>query len=409
MINVAAAVPRSDPSWLLVAGGFHNQGGMDKLNAALARYLIRTGNDVHLVGFRIDDAFRAAADVHRVRKTGSSFFLGRAALDRKGCAIAAAVKARHLDTRVVTNGIGCGWPDVNWVHFVNHAWPPRAVGAPRWLRIKTAIERVTTLRLERRILPRAQLIIANSELTRRDLGKYLDLPEDRIATIYPGLDPGWTPAAPEQREAARAKLGLSGNLPTVAFVGGLGYDLRKGFDTLWTAWRELCRRDDWKAMLIVAGAGRALPRWQGAVARLNLNHRVKFLGFTADVLGLLAASDLLVSPVRYEPYGLNVHEAVACGVPAIVSAGAGIAERYPSSLRNTLLQNPEDPRELATRLLDWSRRPDQFRERFQQFGKVLRTHSADTMASQLVEVVRTHLHEKMLGNADFSHIIPAGH
>jgi len=40
---------------------------------------------------------------------------------------------------------------------------------------------------------------------------------------------------------------------------------------------------------------------------------------------------VLVSPVRYEAYGLNVQEALCCGVPAIVSACAGVAERYPAT------------------------------------------------------------------------------
>ena len=38
----------------------------------------------------------------------------------------------------------------------------------------------------------------------------------------------------------------------------------------------------------------------------------------------------MVHPARYEAYGLGVHEAICRGLPAIVSAGAGIAELYPA-------------------------------------------------------------------------------
>src|SRR5690242_11715312 len=40
--------------WLLVAEGFHSRGGMDKANAALAKYLVSLGVPVHLVAFSID-------------------------------------------------------------------------------------------------------------------------------------------------------------------------------------------------------------------------------------------------------------------------------------------------------------------------------------------------------------------
>ena len=41
---------------------------------------------------------------------------------------------------------------------------------------------------------------------------------------------------------------------------------------------------------------------------------------------VLAACDALVSPTRYEAYGLAVHEALARGLPALVSRSAGIAD-----------------------------------------------------------------------------------
>ncbi len=66
------------------------------------------------------------------------------------------------------------------------------------------------------------------------------------------------------------------------------------------------------------------------------------VGFTNRVSDILAAADVLVSPVRYESYGLNVQEAICCGVPAIVSRAAGVAERYPTELSDLLLPDPND-------------------------------------------------------------------
>ena len=66
---------------------------------------------------------------------------------------------------------------------------------------------------------------------------------------------------------------------------------------------------------------------------LNLiNRAAKFL-WSADVPNLLRAADCLVAPTRYEAYGLGVHEALCCGLPGIVSADAGVAERYSPELQ----------------------------------------------------------------------------
>ena len=117
----------------------------------------------------------------------------------------------------------------------------------------------------------------------------------------------------------------------VAFVGALG-DRRKGFDRLFDAWQQLCRDPAWDADLVVAGHGGELTQWRRLAASSGLDGRIRFLGFRDDVSTVLAAADVLVHPARYEAYGLGVHEAICRGLPAIVSAAAGVAELYPAGL-----------------------------------------------------------------------------
>jgi glycosyltransferase involved in cell wall biosynthesis len=76
-----------------------------------------------------------------------------------------------------------------------------------------------------------------------------------------------------------------------------------------------------------------------------------FLGFRQDVHALLEAADVLVHPARYEAYGLSVHEAICSGVPAIVTADAGVAERYPTALRGLLIS--EVSSDAVRAALDW--------------------------------------------------------
>ena len=115
------------------------------------------------------------------------------------------------------------------------------------------------------------------------------------------------------------------------FIGALG-DRRKGFDTLHKAWEMLTRRSATDPLLVVIGQGALLPEWQQRTRAAGLERSITYLGFRNDVPRLVRAADMLVAPTRYEAYGLGVHEALCCGLPAVVSADAGVAERYPAEL-----------------------------------------------------------------------------
>jgi glycosyltransferase involved in cell wall biosynthesis len=265
----------------------------------------------------------------------------------------------------------------------------RPVEAPLWFRLKQSIDSRSHARKELRVLNAARVMIANSERTRADLIRDVGVAPERVRTVYLGCGPEWQTITSDRRAAARAWLGVPLERPLAAFVGGFGHDSRKGFDTLWTAWKSLCARPEWDADLIVAGGGRALPHWRDTIERSGLGSRVRMLGFCDRVPDVLAAADVLVSPVRYESYGLNVQEAICCGVPAIVSRSAGVAERYPVELDELLLLDAENADDLAERMLHWRSRIDEFKRRIAPFGATLRGWTWRDMAAQMVAVAES--------------------
>jgi glycosyltransferase involved in cell wall biosynthesis len=114
---------------------------------------------------------------------------------------------------------------------------------------------------------------------------------------------------------------------------------------------------------------------------------IHFLGFREDVAAILKGCDVVVAPTRYEPYGLGVHEALCCGVPALVSAQAGVAERYPEALKELLVLNPDDAGELAERLGRWSANREDYRSRVRPLGDQLRAGSWAAMGQRMVELM----------------------
>lgn len=361
---------------------------MDKANAALAEYLIERQTPLYLVAHRVDSDFSShpGVKVHIVPRPVGSFLLGEWHLQQSGRKVAQRVTAKWPESKVLVNGSNCNWPDINWVHYVHHAWSSYDQKAPIWFRVKNRVTNSLAKRRERFAIGTARLVLSNSERTRRDLINHLDIDPSCIHTVYLGTDSAWGPATSLDRVAGRTWLGIPDERPLVVFVGALGHDRRKGFDILWSAWKALCAHQDWDAELVVAGGGREVVRWQTQVAQAGLGGRIRLLGFTDRIADLLAAADLLVSPVRYEAYGLNVQEAICRGVPALVSSGAGVAERYTSNLTEMILPDPEDVADLVARLLRWRSNIDYWKGQFLPLAEALRSYTWAGMAHQIVSL-----------------------
>jgi glycosyltransferase involved in cell wall biosynthesis len=230
------------------------------------------------------------------------------------------------DAHVVANGGNCPWPDVNWVHYVHAAYEPSHRGGVA-RQAKQQLAHRLFLRDERRALRSARIVIANSHRTARDLVDRVGVAPDRIRVIYYGIDADrFRPAARPDRDETRTALGWPSDRPVALFVGALG-DERKGFDTLFAAWQRLSRFSRFDPLLVAIGHGAMLDVWRRRSAAEGLENSIRFLGFRDDVPRLVRAADLLVAPTRYEAYGLGVHEALCCGLPALVSGNAGVAER----------------------------------------------------------------------------------
>jgi len=113
------------------------------------------------------------------------------------------------------------------------------------------------------------------------------------------------------------------NLPEnyILFVGTL--QPRKNIQTLLEAWHEI-KNDFPELWLVIAGdTGTVFAATQS----LNLE-RVRLLGYASedDLAGIYAKATLFVLPSFDEGFGLPALEAMACGVPVIVSNGGALPE-----------------------------------------------------------------------------------
>ena len=372
--------------WLLVAGDLTPLGGMDAANHALARHLAVRGDELHVVAHRVwpDLQTLPSLTVHAVWRPFGRHLLGSPLLARAGFRVWQSLRSRG--GRAVANGGNCALADANWVHYLHAAFAPCVAGSSA-RRARHAFAHRRDVIAERRALRAARVVICNSERTRREVVDRHDVADNRTSVVYYGSDPErLAPATPAARLAVRKAQGWTTERPLVGFVGALG-DRRKGFDSLFEAWLSLCHGGGWDADLVVIGSGAELTDWRSRAAASGYGHRFHFLGFRRDVPDVLAALDGFVHPARYEAYGLSVHEAICCGVPAIVSATAGVAERYPASLEDLLLVDPEDSRELASRLRYWRSHVERLRDQILPVSAALRAWTWDAMAARIVSLV----------------------
>jgi glycosyltransferase involved in cell wall biosynthesis len=367
--------------WLIVAGDLTPLGGMDAANHALARYLAAR-DEVHLVTHRAwpDLADLPNVTVHRVWRPLDRHLLGSPLLSRMGRRVWR--RLRGPDAEAVVNGGNCRIAGVNWVHYLHAASPPSAHGSVA-RRARAAVTHRRNVAAERGTLRAARVIICNSRRTREDVIRHIGVDAARIRVVYYGGDPiRFSLVSAEERVAAKAALSHPSNRPLVGFVGALG-DRRKAFDTVFSAWIELCRSRDWDADLIVVGHGLELPAWRRRADEAGLAQRIRFAGFRTDVPQILASLDALVHPARYEAYGLAVREALCRGVPAFVTASAGVAEHYPAELGDLLINDPNDVGELSAKLLAWRRDMDRVRGAIVPLSAALRGHTWDAMAAEI--------------------------
>src|SRR3954469_19935121 len=178
-------------------------------------------------------------------------------------------------------------------------------------------------RAEKRMFehPRLRAVICNSRMVRDEIRSRFRVAPEKLHVIYSGVDlEHFSLAARERlRGAARAELGCAPRDTLFLFVGS-GF-ARKG---LAAAIEALARADHPGLRLAVAGADRDAARFAARAAPLGA--RVRFLGGREDVRPLYAAADCFVLPSRYDPFPNTALEALAMGLPLIVSSRCGAAE-----------------------------------------------------------------------------------
>ena len=221
-------------------------------------------------------------------------------------------------------------PDITFVpaHTLPIAFPGRAIVTVHDLGFKhfptahPVAQRAYLDATTRYSQARADLVIADSQATARDLEHFYGTPRSKIRVVYPGVDSANLRATAEETESVRAKYKLPGRY--FLYIGTL--QPRKNIGRIVQAfmlWRQSQREND--AMLVLAGG----KGWLYDEAWLEgASQHVHAIGYIseADKAALLAGAIALVFPSLYEGFGFPAVEAMIAGTPVIASNTSSLAE-----------------------------------------------------------------------------------
>jgi glycosyltransferase involved in cell wall biosynthesis len=180
-------------------------------------------------------------------------------------------------------------------------------------------------RIHKLTLRRTARVIAVSQAVAEGLRARGIFDPDKIVCIPNGIDvdrfvKGREAAARREHSTSKKlRVGMTGHLAPI-----------KGQEEFIRAAAIVCGlRDD--VEFIVAGedktrSGEHRRGLEKLIDELDLNARVRLIGWVEDVAALLPTFDLFVSPSRSEPFGLSIVEAMAAGVPVIATMSEGARE-----------------------------------------------------------------------------------
>ena len=174
--------------------------------------------------------------------------------------------------------------------------------------------------------------------------------------------------------------------PSILFVGGLSKV--KGIDTLLNA-VPIIRKKILNLCVYIAGSGPEENKLKELVKELNIEENVNFLGYISEneKYSYYKSADVCVFPSRYEPFGIVLLEAMACGKPVVASNVGGIPFFVEEGKAGLLFEsgNVED---LADKIMTILKN-EELREKMGEAGRErAKEFTWDKVAERTVEVYK---------------------
>lgn len=210
--------------------------------------------------------------------------------------------------------------DICTVHFIPHRiWVKEIRGKKRL----SLFDRATCW-VERKIFEsgNCRIFMPVSNLAKEKMLEEYQVDPDKIHVVHPGVDvEKFKKKDVAVRQEVRKEFGIQDTDMLVLFVG-MNYEL-KGLDNLLKAVsliKKINTNHDIK--VLVAGKGN-IKKYESMADQLGIGSNVIFAGVCSDIARIYQAGDILALLSGFDTFGMVVTEAMAAGLPVIVSDKVG--------------------------------------------------------------------------------------
>ncbi len=203
----------------------------------------------------------------------------------------------------------------------------------------------------RQVVPRMDMLITESEHTKKDVVELLEVDPDRVAVTPLAAHKQFAPVKDKQKLRDVLTRHDLNDRPYIITLGTL--EPRKNHWRLIDAFGKMKKTGKLPQhrLVLIGGKGWLFDEVFAAIANAGLQSEVKWLGYVPfeDLPALLSAADVFVYPSLYEGFGLPPLEAMSCGAAVVASNTTSVPEVVGDA---GVLVDPENVDELAAAMLE---------------------------------------------------------
>ncbi|MFC1824345.1 glycosyltransferase family 4 protein [Thermodesulfobacteriota bacterium] len=211
------------------------------------------------------------------------------------------------------------------------------------------------------------MVLPVSHLVKGELLKLYDIPTSNIEVLHPGvnLERFSKIGSTGVRKEVRKRYGLSESDIVVLFVG-MNFEIKR-LELVMKGVAYLVSKGNKNVKILIVGKG-GENHYSTMARSLGIGSGVIFTGVSREVENFYLASDIFAMPSVYDTFGLVVLEAMAAGLPVIISQRVGAKDLIESGENGFVL--PDTPTSFdmanAISLLMEARRRKQVGEKARQ-------------------------------------------
>jgi UDP-glucose:(heptosyl)LPS alpha-1,3-glucosyltransferase len=330
-------------------------GGMESYIVTLAERLLDRGYELHIFcnewTKEWEDKYKNRVKIHKVPvirffkslRLASFAFLTYFALKKEDFDIIQGF-GKTFKQDILRTGGGCH------KEFLKHYFQAYRNPFLKFL-IKSSLSNLIALFIEKRQFQKDNYkkIIAVSKRCKEEIKRNYGVPDEDIDVIYNGVDlKRFNPANKERyRKEIREKYNILDNEIVLLYIGS-GFR-RKGVEYLLKAISNL--RSDTKLRLLIVGRDENMQYYKKLVGKIKIEGKITFTGEQPKVERFYAAADIFILLSVYEPFSNACLEAMASGLPIIITRINGVSEIIENGKEGYIIENAEDIKQIKDAII----------------------------------------------------------